>query len=240
MIAVGVASQTSRGCRALKLLKKRPRTFDIQVQDLVLHISAGTDFNEESRAAALSFWEQLQAYALRNPEIRTSKRPIDVPKDAPAIVREMVRSARTAGVGPIFSFQGAVTDYVGRFLAEQSHELTVSCGGDYFIVARKRQKLTVLRKPGGESIAVVVQPLRDGVGISTTVGRGRATLDGLAVLASSCMLADAAAAGVQAILPKDDGFRLALGYLKRVPGVHGGLVVLGERIGVAGNVEIAA
>lgn len=222
------------------MLKRRPRTFEIQVQDMVLHVSASTDFNEESRAAALSFWEQLHAYTLRNPEIRTSKGPIDVPKDAPAIVREMVRSSRAAGVGPMFSFQGAVTDYVGRFLAEQVHELTVACGGDYFIVTKKRQKLTVMRKPGGETIAVVVQPRREGLGISTSLGRGRAALDGLAVLASSCMLADAAAAGVQAILPKENGFHAALGYLKKVPGVQGGLVVLGDRIGVAGNVEIAA
>jgi ApbE superfamily uncharacterized protein (UPF0280 family) len=229
-----------RGTRALKLLKRKPRTFDIQVQDLVLHVSAGTDVGEESRAAALSFWEQLQAYALRNPEVRTSKRPIEVPTDAPAIVREMVQAARAAGVGPMFSFQGAVTDHVGRFLSQQAHELTVSCGGDYFIVARKRQKLTVHRKPSGEAIAVVVQPRSEGLGISTSLGRGRSAVDGLAVIATSCMLADAAAAGVQAILPKSDGFRLALTYLKRVPGVWGGLVVLGDRIGVAGGVEIAA
>jgi hypothetical protein len=53
------------------------------------------------------------------------------------------------------------------------------------------------------------------------------------------MLADAAAAGLQALLPKPDGFRQALHYLRRVPGVHGGVVVVGERIGVAGGVEIA-
>ncbi|HEX7463524.1 MAG TPA: hypothetical protein VF382_01315 [Actinomycetota bacterium] len=207
---------------------------------MVVHVSAGVDFSEESRAAALSFWEQLQAYAIRNPEIRTSKRPIDVPDDAPAIVRELVGSARIAGVGPMFSFRGALADYVGRFLAEQVQELTVSCGGDYFIVSKKRQKLTVHHGPAGGSIAVVVQPRRGGVGVSTSVGRGRVVVDGLAVLASSCMLADATAAGVQAILSKRDGFRLALDYVKKVPGVHGGLVVLGDRIGLTGNVEIAA
>jgi ApbE superfamily uncharacterized protein (UPF0280 family) len=228
------------GRTALKLLKRRTRTFDIQVQDMILHVSAGIDVNEESRAAALSFWEQLQAYALRNPEIRTSKRAIDVPNDAPPIVRELVRSARAAGVGPMFSFQGAVTDYVGRFLAEHDHEVTVSCGSDHFVVTRRRQKLTVLRRPDGSSIAVVVQPRREGIGISTATGRGRAPIDGLAIVASSCMLADAAAAGVQAIVPKNGGFRLALTYLRRVPGVVGGLIILGDRIGVAGAVEIAA
>jgi uncharacterized membrane protein len=45
---------------------------------------------------------------------------------------------------------------------------------------------------------------------------------------------------VQAILPKPDGLRLALTYLRKVRGVDGGVVVQGDRIGVAGGVEIAA
>jgi ApbE superfamily uncharacterized protein (UPF0280 family) len=224
----------------VKLLKRKPRSFDIQVQDMILHIQAVTDVNEESRAAALSFWEQLHAYILRNPEVQSSKRPIHVPDDAPEIVREIVAAARRAGVGPMYSFQGAVTDHVGRFLSRETSEVTVNCAGDYFILGKRRQKLTVLRRPGGSTLAVVVPPSRRGVGVSMSVGRGHAVLDGLAVIADSCALADAAAAGVQAILPKENGFRGALSYLKRVPGVLGGLVVVGERIGVAGRVEIAA
>jgi ApbE superfamily uncharacterized protein (UPF0280 family) len=86
----------------------------------------------------------------------------------------------------------------------------------------------------------VVAPLKGGVGISTSLGRARVPVDGLAVLAESCMLADAAAAGVQAIVPKEGGFRLALTYLRKVPGVIGGVLVQGDLIGVAGGVEIAA
>jgi ApbE superfamily uncharacterized protein (UPF0280 family) len=224
----------------VKLLKKKPRSFDIQVQDLTLHIQAGTDFNEESRAAALSFWETLHAYTLRNPDVRNSKRPIEVPEDAPEIVRQIVIAARRAGVGPMYSFQGAVTDHVGRHLAREVDEVTVNCGGDYFILGRRRQKLTVSRRADGSTIAVVVPPSRAGVGISMSAGRGRTAIDGIAVLAESCMLADAAAAGVQAIQPKENGFPSALSYLRKVKGVLGGVVVMGERIGVAGGVEIAA
>src|SRR3970040_2708298 len=70
---VGRRAPISSGSRAsegdgVRLLKRKPRTFDIQVQDVVLHITARTDLDEESRAAALSFWEQLEAYALRNPD----------------------------------------------------------------------------------------------------------------------------------------------------------------------------
>ena len=222
----------------MKLLKRKPHKFEIQVQDMILHIQAATDLNEESRAAALSFWEQLHAYTLRDPRFRSSKRPLEVPDEAPEIVREIVATARRAGVGPMFAFQGAVTDHVGRFLAREASEVTVNCGGDYFIRSRKRQKLTVLRR-AGSPVAIVVPSSKDGVGVAMSGGRGH-PLDGLAVLAESCMLANAVAAGVQAILPKENGFAGALAYLKRVRGVYGGVMLLDERIGMAGSVEIAA
>ena len=225
----------------MRLLKRKPRTFEIQVQDMTLHIQAATDVDEESRAAALSFWEVLHAYSIRDPAFRESKRPVNVREDAPEIVREMAATAGRAGVGPMFSFQGAVTDHVGRFLAREVNEVTVNCGGDYFIRSRRRQKLTVVRRPGSP-VAVVVPPTREGVGIAMASGsgNGRAQVDGMAVLAESCMLAGAAVAGVRAILSKDDGLRMALDYLKKVPGVAGGVVFLGERIGMAGGLELAA
>jgi uncharacterized protein len=223
----------------VRLLKRKPRTFEIQVQDMTLHIQAATNVDEESRAAALSFWEVLHAYSIRDPSFRESRRPVKVSEDAPEIVREMAVTAGRAGVGPMFSFQGAVTDHVGRFLAHEVNEVTVNCGGDYFIRSRKRQKLTVVRRPGSP-VAVVVPATREGVGISMASGNGRAEVDGMAVLAESCMLAGAAAAGVHAILQKEDGLRMALAYLKKVPGVFGGVVFLGERIGMAGGVELAA
>jgi uncharacterized protein len=224
----------------VKLLRRRARTFEIQVQDLTLHITAPEDFAEESRAAALSFWEQLQSYGVRDPDFRTSKRALTrVASDAPPIVQEVVSAASAAGVGPMFSFRGAVVDAVGRFLGEQTHDVTVACDGDYFLKAKKRMKVAVRRR-GGEPITIVLSPGK-GIGLSTTLGRGKGGVgpDGLAVIAQSCMLADAAAAGVQACLPKPDGFGMALHYLQRVPGVAGGVVVVGDRIGVAGGVEIA-
>jgi ApbE superfamily uncharacterized protein (UPF0280 family) len=226
----------------VKLLRRRPKSFDIQVQDFTLHISAPDDYAEESRAAALGFWEQVHSYALRHPEFRQSKRPLEgVAADAPQIVREMIEAATAASVGPMFTIRGAVLDQVGRFLTGQVSELTVGCDGDYFVVAKKRMKIAVKRH-GGSPFTVVIEADPAGVGVSTTLGRGRdhSGPDGLAVIASTCMLADAAAAGVQALMSKPNGFAQALLYLRQVPGVQGGVVMSGERIGVSGSVEIAA
>ncbi len=225
----------------MKLLRGRRETFEIHVQDLSVRVTAPGDVLEEARAATLTFWEQLQAYSLQHPEMR-SKRPIPVPQVAPELIRELVSTAASAGVGPMFAVRGAVVDFVGRLLSRQTGEVTVECGGDLFIRARKRSKVTVARRTDAESVAVVLEPRAGGVGVSTTTGRGRDGTDGadaLAVLAPSCMLADAAAAGVQALLPKTDGLRQALRYLEQLPDVLGGLVVHRGRIGVAGGVEIA-
>lgn len=225
----------------MKLLRRRSKAFDIEVQDLTLHITASQDYAEESRAAALSFWEQLESYGARDPAFRTSKRALErVATDAPAIVHEVVSSATAAGVGPMFCFRGAVVDAVGRFLSEQTGEVVVACDGDHFVRTKKRMRVSV-KRAGAEPITIVLEPSSTGLGVSTTLGRGRGGggPEGLAVVAHSCMLADAAAAGVQACLSKPDGFGMALHYLRRVPGVTGGVVISGDRIGVAGRVEIA-
>ena len=90
----------------MKLLKRRPKSFDIQVHDMVLRISASPEYAEESRASALSFWEQLQSYGLRDPAFRESKRAIPVPEEAPDIVREMIARTITASHSKIRALLG--------------------------------------------------------------------------------------------------------------------------------------
>lgn len=224
-------------------MRRRPQTFDVPVHDMVLRITAPPDYFEEARAAAMGFWEQLQAYGIRNPGFRTSKRPLDqVPEDAPEVVRDMVEIASAVGVGPMFTFAGALTEHVGRTLARFVPDVVIVNGGDYYITARKPSKLTVFQGVGAP-LSVVVRPSQCPMGIYTTMGSLHTpadTVDGVAVLANSCVLADAAAAGVMAILRRPESFAGALAFLRRLNGVYGGLVIHRERIGVAGGVEIAA
>ena len=227
----------------MPLLKRKHKPFNLQIQDFVLRVNAPQEFYEECRAAALSMWEQLQSYSVRNPAFRTSKRPVEVPETAPAVVREMAEAAGSAGVGPVFTVQGALVDHVGRYLSRNLQDVLVSSGGDHFIRTRKRMRLPVHHQADGSGISVIVDPRLGAAGVSTTLGRGQlpaASVDGLAVVAASCTLADAAAAAAMAILSRPDSFKTALDWLQRIEGVLGALVIRGEQIGVAGGVEVAA
>jgi ApbE superfamily uncharacterized protein (UPF0280 family) len=225
-------------------LRRKARPFDVPVQDLMLRIWASGELYEEARAAGMHFWEQVQSYAIRNPSFRSSKRPLAVPDDAPLIVRQMAELSAVAGVGPMFTFRGALTEFVGRKMAERSAEVTVNCGEDHFVVTRRRSRLGVGAPSRREHrLAVVVNPALGPQGIYATVGRSALRADaeeGLVVVARSCILADAAAAGATAILAKANSFRTALAYLQGLSGVHGAVVMRGRDIGVAGALELAA
>jgi uncharacterized protein len=225
--------------------KKAHHHFDVPVQDMVLRITGPQELYDQARAAGMRFWEQIQSYAIRNRLFQSSKRPLYVTEDAPDIVREMADISRAVGVGPMFTFQGALIDYVGRDLARVVPELVISSGGDYFVLARKRSRLPVYPPlpQGGTGLAVVVKPELGPHGVYTTAGRTYMPIDtgdGLVVLARSCIQADAVAAAAMAILAKPGSFGTALRYLRRIDGVFGAIVFRGERIGVAGNLELAA
>jgi ApbE superfamily uncharacterized protein (UPF0280 family) len=228
---------------AVRLLKRKPQSFDIQIQHMVLRVQASADYVEECRAAALSFWDQLNAYATGHPAFRNATEPVQVADTAPEVIREMSRAAGSAGVAPMTTMRGAMIDHVGRFLGRSVSELRISSGGDAFVVTKKPVKLSVLRRTDGTGISVVLHPRNGGVGVSTLSGDRRAAelgVDGLAVLASSCTVADAALAALQTILAEPRSLKRALAHLERIDGVMGGLVVQGTQIGVAGGVEIAA
>ena len=223
---------------------RRRRTFEVPVQHLSLRITGSQERYEEARAVGMQVWEQIQAYAVRDPGFGRSKRALRVPADAPDVVREMASTASLAGVGPMFSVRGALVDYVGRSLAPESGELVVSCGGDHFLLARNRSRLSVATTAGGRStLAVVVSPDLGPHGIlATTDPRAlpAPSLDGIVVVARSCILADAAAASAAAILTKPRSFRAALAHLESIEGVYGAILLKGTAIGLTGALELAA
>jgi ApbE superfamily uncharacterized protein (UPF0280 family) len=213
---------------------------EVAVDDWVLRIWARRSVLDEARVASLRFAEELASYAIRDPGFKRARRPIPVPQDAPPIIREMARLSALAGVGPAFTFRGALLDYVGLALAQDLKEVSASCGGDHFVLAGKPGRLAL---PGNRKLALIVPAELGFKGIHTEIGRSEGSARGadiLAVVAESCILADAVAAAATTIMARRRSLHAGLAFLKAIPGIHGAVVVQGTRIGLAGNVELAA
>ncbi len=229
----------------MSLVRSVKRHIDVPVEHFVLRVTGPEDVYDEARAAGMQFWEQLQSYAVRNRAFGTSKRPVTVPLDHPQPFRRMAAVAGAAGVGPMFTFRGALVEHVGKLLSARLGEVVVSCHGDWFVQVSRRSRLSVHHPGGGPGpdVAVVIKPELGSQGIYSTMADPR-PLDragpGVVVVAATPILADAVAAAVTASMSHPDAFDRALRFVQGVRGVFGAMIVEGERIGLAGGLELAA
>jgi uncharacterized protein len=223
-------------------LRRRSVHFDVPVQDMLLRVLGSEELYEEARAAGMQFWEQLQSYAVRHPGFQGSKRPIEADDTAPPIVREMAEMSAMAGVGPMYTFPGAMAEFVGRKLAEQLQEVTVSCEQSHFVVARHRSRLGLNAGPPYDNLGLLIRPDLGphGVYMKFVPGERGSLPEIIVTVARSAILADAAAAAAGAILRKQNGLKSALAYMKQLPGLHGAVFIQGKNIGVTGGLELAA
>ncbi len=165
---------------------------------------------------------------------------------APPIVREMLKAASTAGVGPMAAGAGAMAAFVGRDLLRFSPEVIVENGGDVFIARNSTVRVGVFAgtSPLSNKLVLTVDASRMPLGVCTssaTVGPslsfGRA--DAVCVLAPSVALADAAASAIGNLVLKKDDIQRALDFGATIPGVEGIVIVFRDNLGVWGDITFA-
>jgi ApbE superfamily uncharacterized protein (UPF0280 family) len=223
-------------CKALPL-RHKDVVAKVVIDDIVLRVSGSRDVSAEARVAALQFAEEMASYTTRDRDFRRAHHPIAVPRDAPAIIREMARLSALVRVGPAFTLRGALLDYVGLRCASNNRELVISCEADHFVAVRRARRLPL---PGNRDLALIVRPGAGPKGVHASYAHGATGGAIVAVVAESCILADAGAAAATAMAARPTSLRAGLAYLSGVPGIHGAFVMRGDHIGLAGSVEIAA
>jgi len=221
------------------------RTFEVRVEQSDLLISAERLLPELAERALRAARADLEAYLARDPEFERSLSPRAVSGDAPEIVREMARAAEACGVGPMAAVAGAVAQRVGEALLAQTRQVIVENGGDIYLYTRRPRVAAVYAglSPITGRLGLRITRLEQPVGLCTSSGTvgpslsfGRA--DAAVVLAGSAALADAAATALGNRVTREEDIEPALQWLASVGGVLGGLVVLGERVGAWGEIEL--
>ena len=210
-----------------------------------LYIKAETNLSEEARKVILELREQIENYIQEHPDFQTTLSPLPLDPEANAIVQDMLQAARLASVGPMAAVAGAISEHVGRELARSSKEIIVENGGDIYLYTRHATTVSIFAGPSPLSMRVGLRilPEQTPCGVCTSSGTVGPSLslgkaDAVTVWATSTSLADAVATALANRIGEPKDIEPVLEQAGTIAGVKGAVAILGDRIGLWGDLNI--
>ncbi len=218
----------------------------VKVRQTDLLLFADRDVRREARHLVVELRAQLETYGAVHDGFFDALTPLPNDPLAPSLVKTMLAAGQVAGVGPLAAVAGAMAEAVGRgLLAWGVGEVVVEGGGDVFVARKQPATLAIF---AGESvlsgrIGLLLRAEAQPVGVCTSsasVGHslsfGRA--DAVTVVAKNTAVADAVATAAGNRVRRPEDVEAVLAWTQQRPGVLGAVVVVGERIGAVGAVEL--
>jgi ApbE superfamily uncharacterized protein (UPF0280 family) len=220
--------------------------FEVIVKETDLLVRARRDLFQETRESVLKYRQQIETYIEANPDFQRSFIPLKEDPFAPEIVQEMMRTSRLAHVGPMAAVAGALAESVSKDLLKLSEEVIVENGGDIYLATSKERTIGIYAgsSPLSLKIGIVVGPKDSPLGVCTSSGTVGHSLsfgktDAVCILSKSAALADAAATAIGNIVREKEDIELGLERGKEIEGVSGMLIILGDKMGVWGDVKLS-
>lgn len=219
--------------------------YTVTIKETNLYIRTTEDFCAIAFQIVKENREALERYISSHPFFAATFEPVAVDDGAPLIVREMVYAAARAGVGPMAAVAGAMSQIVGQELSRVSEEVIIENGGDNYIRSSKERVVAIYAgaSPLSGKVGLRFLPGDMPMGICTssgTVGHSISlgNTDAAVVVSSSATLADAAATAVGNAVKSADDIPKALEIARNIEGVTGSVVIIGDKIGLWGKLEI--
>jgi ApbE superfamily uncharacterized protein (UPF0280 family) len=211
-----------------------------------LFIRADRDLTPRALAALATVRGQLDAYVVEHPLFLRSLSPLAPDPLAPPVARRMIEASRLADVGPMAAVAGAVAVEVGERLAAHTKQLIIENGGDLYL--RRVTDVTVGvyagRSPLSGKLGLRLKAADSPCGLCTSSGTvgpsysaGRAAA--VVVFAKDPALADAAATSVGNLVKTAADIGSALERAQQIAGVLGACVIVNDKLGAWGQLELA-
>jgi hypothetical protein len=218
----------------------------VKETDLFIHSTRATRPLEDiARESILKHRGFLESYIRTHPEFAETMKPWRISGPAPIIVREMAVAGQKAGVGPMAAVAGVIAERVGTDLLDFSEKIIVENGGDIFLKTESAVTVGIFagKSPLSLRIGLRIDPRGASVAVCTSSGSVGHSLslgkaDAVCVVSPSCPLADAAATSIGNRVKTKKDVRKAIDYGKTIEGVEGVIVIVGDEIGVWGDIEI--
>ncbi len=220
-------------------------SFNVVVKETDLYIRASRNLKSKALKLVHKYRDTLERYIERHPSFLTSLDPLPVSDDAPHIVKSMLESAMKAGVGPMASVAGAITEFVGTELLAFSPEVIVENGGDIFLKSLGKRIVGIYagKSPLTGKIGLEIEGEETPLGICTSSGTVGHSLsygktDAVVVLAQSATLADAAATAIGNLIKQPGDIPSGIELAKGIEGLKGLLIIKDDQVGLWGEVKI--
>lgn len=220
-------------------------SYNVKIAESDLLISSDTNLTDQALKSLVRHRNSLEIYIKNNPAFRTSLLPLPEDDLAPPIVRDMLVKSKICGVGPMAGVAGAVSEFVGYDLINNTGNLIIENGGDIFVKSRNKITVSVYagESPLSYKVNFIVKPEKTPLGICTssaTVGPsisfGKA--DAVCVISQSATLADAAASAIGNKVKSKNDIKTALDSGIKIPGISGIIIICGNDIGMKGEFEL--
>jgi len=220
-------------------------SFHVAVKETDLWVMADRNLERETRDLVFECRQKLESYIRSHKTFLTTLQPFPEDPYAPDLIRTMIEMTRTAGVGPMASVAGAISQFVGERLLRTTDQVIVENGGDIYL--KTERPVTVLVYAGEskfrEKIGLRIPTRQMPVGIcssSATIGHSLSmgSADLVCTIAQSAALADGAATALcNRVKNKRDLAKIPR-WVDQIKGIIGGLAIIEDSMLPWGDIEL--
>ena len=219
-------------------------SFRAVIDETDLWIAADQDLTEAALDSVRRHRAEVEEYIREHPGFASALKPWVVKVPGSTLVSRMTDAATAVGIGPMAAVAGTIAEAVARDLSEFSEKVMVENGGDLYLIGGDARRVGIWagHSPLTGRVGLEVDT-GDGVAICTSSGTVGPSLsygkaDAAIVISRSGALADAAATELGNRISGPGDVEPALDWALSVTGVTGAVAVVGEAIGIKGNVQL--
>ena len=218
--------------------------FRVTYKESDLSIYAEKDLSEIAMPLLIECRKPIEKTIKAYPIFKSSLKSIQM-KSEYQIVREMIKEAAEANVGPMAGVAGAIAQCMGKSLLKYSNELIIENGGDIFIRSSKERILMVYtgeHSPFKDRLKIRLKGNVNAYGVCTsskTIGHSLnfGNSDATVIIAKSAITADVFATAISNMVKSEDDLEKVVEYAGKIKKIIGGLIVIGKKASAWGNIE---
>lgn len=221
--------------------------FEICIGQTDLLIGCDSDLTKTAERLVRKVRSTISSHIDNHPFFEKTLEPVESEQGHHKVIMEMIQAGKLAGTGPMAAVAGAVSQYVGEGLLKFSKQVFIENGGDIYFASDRDRVVGIYAggSPLSNKVGIRIAKGMFPVGICTssgTVGHslsfGRA--DAVTVVSKNAYLADAVATAAGNMVKGPEDIKKALDFASGIEGVDGIVAIIGDRIGAAGQIELAA